>query len=801
MLSSVVESYSSSPIEAQGQEYQPHYDPRMSDFRGSQPKQRPGEQKRSLVLAPAEGWFALVLLAIAVYCVVFSISAVGWASNTFILNWSATAGLALGLIVAKMRRLPQAILHLAACLIGHWLSVWLTSAFAFHVPWTVLIAGIGAVISDPTNINHSEMVFLFYLSFLSFFLGYFGTWLIYHAHLPWLVAVVYCSILLINLSYVPHDLSVVLAILVTALILLIARTQLSAKLVQWRSEGLYSDRIWLRDITSRFIRFASMLVVCMLLISWMLPILGQPTAGVTFWNYLDNAWANTLQGHFSWQDPGSMLQPYQAPTNFFGDELTISGSVHLPTGEVLYYTSTAAPQYLAGFTYDHFDGHTWTSLSSVNSQAYDANMPLPNDETSLYTSAKTLVTLVQPPEGTKHYLFGPTQPAAFDVSTMIYGSPMISAWAQQSALTRGEHYQVISTIPTVTPENLASIPLPQGDTSAVWKQDTNYSTLQAYYSQVPTNLSPQVEKTLLQWTHGATNTYEALKMLEGHLSDATQFTYSLDNSIVPANVDAVSWLLQTHRGYCTYYATAMTIMTRLLGIPARIINGFNHGHFDAQRKVWVVDGTDAHSWVQAYFPSFGWISFDPTPGYALNVTSSPKPTTTPVATATAQPTRPPLKGTPPAKKKMQPPLRVSPSGSSGIADTGVPENIFLGISIAALCCSLLIFLLAIARYWWRSLYANSTFIAATFWRLCRIASWVGLAPRRWQTPYEYSRILCQRLPQEASLLWRLTELFVRERWAPPSQTYSTLTHAELERFWPGLRRMFVRLLWMRTQRQ
>src|SRR5947209_1815051 len=260
MRSSVVESSRASrPVEVQGQrhEYQPPYIPHRPR---SISKQLKSKTEHSLVLAPAEGLLALVLLAVALYCVVFSISQLGWVGNTFILNWSATAGLVVGVVVAKIGRFPQAILHLGACLIGHWLSIWLVSVFALHVPWTLLITQIGAIITDPTNINRSDMVFLFYLSFLSFFLGYFGTWLIYRAHLPWLVAIVYSAILLINLSYVPHDLSYVMAIQLMALILLIARIQLSAKLVQWKSEGLYTDRSWLRGITLRFTHLACVMV-------------------------------------------------------------------------------------------------------------------------------------------------------------------------------------------------------------------------------------------------------------------------------------------------------------------------------------------------------------------------------------------------------------------------------------------------------------------------------------------------------------------------------------------------------------
>src|SRR5205807_3525798 len=192
--------------------------------------------KFRLVLAPKEGWLAMLLLAAAVCCVVYSINSVGWVGHTFILYWSAIAGLFVGLAIAKIQRLPQPILHVAACLIGHWLSIWLTSAIAYRVAWGLLIAGIGAVLTDPSRINNSEMVFLFYLSFLSFFLGYFGAWLIYRAHLPWLVVLVYCSILLVNLNYVKQDISFVIAIKLAALILLIARIQLTTQLEDSKSQ-------------------------------------------------------------------------------------------------------------------------------------------------------------------------------------------------------------------------------------------------------------------------------------------------------------------------------------------------------------------------------------------------------------------------------------------------------------------------------------------------------------------------------------------------------------------------------------
>src|SRR5581483_11940737 len=230
---------------------------------------------------------------------------------------------------------------------------------------------------------------------------------------------------------------------------------------------------------------------------------------------------------------------------------------------------------------------------------------------------------------------------------------------------------------------------------------------------------------------------------------------------VPTNIDAADWLLQTHRGYCTYYATEMVVMARLLGIPTRMVNGFSHGYLDVQRHVWVVDGSDAHSWVQAYFPGFGWINFDPTPGFALQNVNNPRPVTTPVPT----PTKPSPAKTPIGKKHGTAPDPTPTTSQTNPSVMGAGAgSLLVMLSFVALACAVLILLASIMRYWWRNLYPNSSFIAGTFWRLCRVASWVGLSPRAWQTPYEYSRALCGRLPQEAGTVWKLTELFVRERW-------------------------------------
>ncbi|MEB4953275.1 transglutaminase-like domain-containing protein, partial [Pseudomonas aeruginosa] len=65
-------------------------------------------------------------------------------------------------------------------------------------------------------------------------------------------------------------------------------------------------------------------------------------------------------------------------------------------------------------------------------------------------------------------------------------------------------------------------------------------------------------------------------------------------------------------GYCEHYSAAMTVMLRSLGIPARVVVGYSPGQLDPQTGSWLYLQSNAHAWVEAYFPGYGWIPFEPT---------------------------------------------------------------------------------------------------------------------------------------------------------------------------------------------
>jgi transglutaminase-like putative cysteine protease len=776
-------------------------------YRDSQPDGRlVWQPKLAGILNPIEGWMVLVLLAVALYSVIASIIAVRWVDNGSLLLYMPICGLLVGLVIAKIPRFPQSILHLAACLIGHWLAVWLTSAVAFHIPWIQVLAALRAAFSGQAatmGVVAGKVVFFFYLSFLCFFLGYFGCWLVYRAHLPWLVALVYCSIMLVNLNYVRREWDFLIIVLLGSMLLLIARMSLMAQIAQWRREGLRSDQRWLSSIVERCMLVASIITVLALFFSSSLPVLAQPQSGQAFWSSLEVAWNDVITSHFSFQDLNNVLSSLdQSSGNFFSDQLTIADSVHLPTGEVLNYSddsnsnpaSRSQPHYLEGLTYDLFDGHSWRSNLS-NSRTYGIGEPLPIKLHGSDVTGSVTVAITQTPQETKYYIFGPEQPFSFSVPTQIYTDGTIGAWAQQTPLNSGEKYNVAFSTPPMDPNMLSQMPLPSNNQSA-WNADPYYIQQKANYLQLPGDLSPNVAQTAKQWTNGANNAYEAMKALEEHFNDTSVFTYSLENQPIPPNKDVVDWLLQTRRGYCTYYASAMAIMGRLLGIPTRVVSGFSQGHFDPQHNMWVVDGSDAHSWVQAYLPNLGWVSFDPTPTFAPNAapSASAQPTPPPVPTPTSSPVPPPA----PTQKPQVTPVATVHAAASSKAPVGSPakshnqdQGVLIGITIIGLVLAFLFCLALIVRYWWRRFYTSSIVVSVLFWRFCQIASWIGLGPKVWQTPYEYSSMLSRQFPEHAAPFSRLTRLFVRERWGLPQPTPRKLELTDATYLWTAMRSLVL----------
>ena len=106
--------------------------------------------------------------------------------------------------------------------------------------------------------------------------------------------------------------------------------------------------------------------------------------------------------------------------------------------------------------------------------------------------------------------------------------------------------------------------------------------------------------------------YAATIDLESWFRTRGGFTYT-DHPAVFSAAPLVGFVAETREGYCQYFAGAMALMLRYLGVPARVAVGFSSGTYDAKSGTWTVTDHDAHAWVEAWFRGYGWLPFDPTP--------------------------------------------------------------------------------------------------------------------------------------------------------------------------------------------
>jgi transglutaminase-like putative cysteine protease len=151
-----------------------------------------------------------------------------------------------------------------------------------------------------------------------------------------------------------------------------------------------------------------------------------------------------------------------------------------------------------------------------------------------------------------------------------------------------------------------------------WSAPGRSAQMAVFFSENEDNFEVSANKALYEIATGVTararTPYQAVVALEAWFREGGGFTYDESPSQPLGGEPALVHFAQTSKeGYCQHYAGAMAAMLRFLGIPARVAAGFTSGTYDKDEKEWVVTDHNAHTWVEVWFPRFGWLPFDPTP--------------------------------------------------------------------------------------------------------------------------------------------------------------------------------------------
>jgi protein-glutamine gamma-glutamyltransferase len=281
------------------------------------------------------------------------------------------------------------------------------------------------------------------------------------------------------------------------------------------------------------------------------------------------------------------------------------------------------PQYWRATVLDHFDGtrwreHTWRATALESHELRPAGS---NDQQRWVQQDVTVRALDD------DHLIGASIPVAYNVSAPVVDEGQGVARVLDG-LRRDERYSIWSYSPRPTPAELVRVPgmypraLTKPGRELELAKGVNAPPLNAagrehrMFALLTGRLQPYAELyDRARAVAGRTRSpYAAVVALERWFRVTGGFTYSEQPGSTPGLPPLVGFVVETKTGYCQHYAGAMALMLRLLGVPARVAVGFVPGRY--RDGAWNVTDHDAHAWVEVWFPKYGWLPFDPTPGRA-----------------------------------------------------------------------------------------------------------------------------------------------------------------------------------------
>ena len=431
-----------------------------------------------------------------------------------------------------------------------------------------------------------------------------------------------------------------------------------------------------------------------------------------------------------------------------------------PTDHRVMQVSTPKTVYLRGVTMNAYDGRSWRNTLGGRRYLWDAS--------GMASSRGILFDQSLPPQNLESALMAPT-----DVSIRMLGSSASTLFVPQRVRTLRAGGDLVPYFSLASElfitRNLAagdtwavSAPLPlAGDAgvsilveAAAAAEDPHFEDVKEVYTALPSHLEEPVWQLAADVTASASTPYEKAFALQTWLS--RNYRYTLDAAVQPADLDFVThFLFDTREGYCTYFASAMTVLCRMIGLPARYVEGYMA--VPNERGEAIVTGLDAHAWTEVYLKGFGWLTFDATPRRAGGNASESASAGSDSASATPEPAQDPIleEATPtPAPPEASPtpapgnPPADEPEGEEGDEDPEAAEVVPAGGFPWLLLLLILLALGGAARWLWTDPGRKESRLSTEeerfdlWWTqvMLRLQS-VGVSRQRGETPMSFTRRL------------------------------------------------------------
>lgn len=466
------------------------------------------------------------------------------------------------------------------------------ATFGQRVGWWIagLVRGQGA----PDN-----LVVIGLAGLLAWALAAWAAWWVAQRGQPF-AALLPTGIVLAPLAYWAEGVRWVLVIFLATTTLLLVLARLASLMASWEREGVDYSPEMVFDV---FLTAAA-LACAVSVLAPTLPFLTSARASQAFWRLFEDpyrALEERVGSSFAAVQPARSFVPPAgvAPGGLprahllggrpeLGQEVALRGQVRgAQPDETLYWR---------GQTFARYSGRGWDDAEAASSElrlaageAWNPNAP---------AAGLPLVNQVEMVAGSKAVLYAAGEPVAVDrpYRARLRAAGELIALSASDAPAR---YTILSQVSAPDPARLRQA-------GAVYP-----SAIISLYLQLPAELDPRLADLAAEWASGAATPYDRAIAIESALR---RMPYTLDVPEPPAGREVVSWFLfDLGRGYCDYFASALVVLARLNGIPARLAVGYAGGAYDAESGEYTITELNAHSWPELYFPGNGWLRFEPTP--------------------------------------------------------------------------------------------------------------------------------------------------------------------------------------------
>ncbi|MBQ4579941.1 MAG: hypothetical protein IJA83_04710 [Clostridia bacterium] len=306
-----------------------------------------------------------------------------------------------------------------------------------------------------------------------------------------------------------------------------------------------------------------------------------------------------------------------ATEGYYPQGMSQLGGPATPREDPVMAVITPRKAYLRGVVKNVYTGRVWlddiggrrylysaSQFDDIRSQTFDHGLPLLDAEmdSSLLTPQLLQVRMLRDSAST---MFVPQRLKALspegDLIAYFNRSSEVFATAN---LQLGDVWTAEAALFTSMDRGVETLVL------AADGPDPNWDAVCDTYLQLPEHLQAEVYDIAAKATYGADSDYAKAIALQSYL--ASHYTYNLDVPEQNPSHDFVStFLLETKEGYCTYFASAMTVLCRMAGLPARYVEGYVA--YPDETGLAYVTGREGHAWTEVYFRNFGWVTFDATP--------------------------------------------------------------------------------------------------------------------------------------------------------------------------------------------